>query len=138
VVEAAELAAVDADIRAMAMGYDTILSDGGASMSGGQRQRVALARALVHKPALLILDEATSALDSETERRVIHNLSELRCTRIVLAHRLSTIVDADLILVMDGGEVVEAGTHHELLSQGQHYARLVAAQLSTEGPRGVA
>ena len=138
IAEAARLAAVDEDIRAMPMGYDTILSDGGASMSGGQRQRVALARALVHKPALLILDEATSALDSETERRVIHNLEELRCTRIVLAHRLSTIVNADLILVMDGGEVVETGTHHELLGRGQHYARLVAAQLTTDGPRGAA
>jgi ATP-binding cassette subfamily B protein len=138
IVEAARLAAVDEDIRAMPMGYDTILSDGGASMSGGQRQRVALARALVHKPALLILDEATSALDSETERRVIKNLEDMRCTRIVLAHRLSTIVHADLILVMDGGEVVEAGTHQELLSRGAHYARLVAAQLQTEGPRGTA
>jgi ABC-type bacteriocin/lantibiotic exporter with double-glycine peptidase domain len=138
IVEAARLAAVDDDIRAMPMGYDTILSDGGASMSGGQRQRVALARALVHKPALLILDEATSALDSETERRVIKNLEDLRCTRIVLAHRLSTIVNADLILVMDSGEVVEAGTHHELLSRGAHYARLVAAQLQSDGPRGSA
>ena len=88
---------------------------------------------------MLILDEATSALDSETERRVSKNLEDLRCTRIVLAHRLSTIVHADLILVMDAGEVVESGTHHELLSRGQHYARLVAAQLQTEAPhRGVA
>ena len=138
-VEAAKLAAVDDDIRAMPMGYDTILADGGASLSGGQRQRVALARALVHKPAVLILDEVISALDSETERRVSRNLEDLRCTRIVLAHRLSTIVNADLILVMDNGEVVETGTHHELLSRGQHYARLVAAQLQPDAPqRGVA
>jgi ABC-type bacteriocin/lantibiotic exporter with double-glycine peptidase domain len=139
IVDAARRAVVDEDIRAMPMGYDTILADGGASMSGGQRQRVALARALVHKPALLILDEATSALDSETERRVIRNLEELRCTRIVLAHRLSTIVNADQILVMDNGEIVESGTHDELLSRGQHYSRLVAAQLQTEpAQRGVA
>ena len=139
IVDAARLAAVDEDIRTMPMGYDTILADGGASLSGGQRQRVALARALVHKPAMLILDEATSALDSETERRVIRNLEDLRCTRIVLAHRLSTIVNADLILVMDAGEIVETGTHHELLSRGQHYSRLVAAQLQTDAPqRGVA
>jgi ATP-binding cassette subfamily B protein len=143
IVEVARLAAVDDDIRAMPMGYDTVLADGGASLSGGQRQRVALARSLLHKPALLILDEATSALDSETERRVSKNLEDLRCTRIVLAHRLSTIVNADLILVMDAGEVVESGTHHELLSRGQHYARLVAAQLQAEDPqrgadRGVA
>jgi ABC-type bacteriocin/lantibiotic exporter with double-glycine peptidase domain len=139
IVDAARRAVVDEDVRAMPMGYDTILADGGASMSGGQRQRVALARALVHSPALLILDEATSALDSETERRVIRNLEDLRCTRIVLAHRLSTIVNADVILVMDAGEVVETGTHHELLARGRHYARLVAAQLQTEpAQRGVA
>jgi ATP-binding cassette, subfamily B, bacterial len=139
IIDAARLAVVDEDIRAMPMGYDTVLSDGGASLSGGQRQRVALARALVHKPALLILDEATSALDSETERRVMRNLEDLRCTRIILAHRLSTIVNADLILVMDAGEIVESGTHNELLSRGQHYARLVAAQLQAEAPhRGVA
>ena len=139
IVDAARRAVVDEDIRAMPMGYDTILADGGASMSGGQRQRVALARALVHSPALLILDEATSALDGETERRVIRNLEDLRCTRIVLAHRLSTIVNADLILVMDAGEIVETGTHHELLARGQHYSRLVAAQLQAEPPqRGVA
>ncbi|HEX3760932.1 MAG TPA: peptidase domain-containing ABC transporter [Kofleriaceae bacterium] len=138
IVEAAQLAGVDDDIRAMPMGYDTVLSDGGASMSGGQRQRIAIARALLHRPALVILDEATSALDGETERRVSDHISGLRCTRIVLAHRLSTIVDADLILVMDGGEVVETGTHRELLSHGQHYARLVAAQVTTDGSRGIA
>jgi len=139
IVDAARRAVVDEDIRAMPMGYDTILSDGGASMSGGQRQRVALARALVHHPALLILDEATSALDGETERRVIRNLEELHCTRIVLAHRLSTIVNADVILVMEAGEIVESGTHHELLARGQHYSRLVAAQLQAEpAQRGVA
>jgi ATP-binding cassette, subfamily B, bacterial len=135
IVEAARLAAVDDDIRAMPMGYDTLLADRGASLSGGQRQRIALARALVHKPALVILDEATSALDSETERRVIGNLEELRCTQIVLAHRLSTIVNADLILVMDNGVVVETGTHDELLSRSQQYSRLVAPQLPGSAPQ---
>jgi ABC-type bacteriocin/lantibiotic exporter with double-glycine peptidase domain len=123
---------------AMPMGYETLLADGGQSLSGGQRQRIALARALVPEPAILILDEATSALDSETERKVIRNLEQLRCTRIVLAHRLSTIVNADLILVMEGGEVVESGTHQDLLARGQHYSRLVSAQLQPESPRGVA
>ncbi len=137
IVESAQLAVIDEDIRAMPMGYDTLLSDGGASLSGGQRQRVALARALVHKPALLILDEATSALDSETERRLIKNLQQLKCTQIVLAHRLSTIANADLILVMANGEVVESGTHQELLKRGEHYARLVAAQLQSDEPRDV-
>jgi len=138
VFDAARRAAVHEDITAMPMAYDTVLADGGQSLSGGQRQRIALARALVHDPAILILDEATSALDSETERTVIKNLEQLRCTRIVLAHRLSTIVNADLILVMNAGEVVETGTHQELLSRGQHYSRLIAAQLQPESHRGVA
>jgi ABC-type bacteriocin/lantibiotic exporter with double-glycine peptidase domain len=138
VIAAARAAAVHDDVDAMPMAYDTLLTDGGASLSGGQRQRVAIARALVHKPALVILDEATSALDSETERKVIDNLSKLKCTRIILAHRLSTIVSADLILVMDQGEVVESGTHQELLARGQHYSRLVAAQLRPQTGREVA
>ncbi len=129
VMGAARMAGVHEDVDAMAMGYDTLIADGGTSLSGGQKQRMALARALVHRPVLLILDEATSALDSQTERLVMQNLANLRCTRIILAHRLSTIAAADLILVMDRGEVVEAGTHTELLARGQQYSRLVAAQL---------
>ena len=138
IIDAARRAAIHDDIMAMPMGYETLLFDGGHSLSGGQRQRIALARALVTDPAILILDEATSALDSETERRVIQNLEELRCTRVVLAHRLSTIVNADLILVMDGGEITELGTHQELLARSQHYARLVAAQLQPNAPAGAA
>jgi ABC-type bacteriocin/lantibiotic exporter with double-glycine peptidase domain len=129
VVGAARQACIHEDIDRMPMGYDTLIADGGSSLSGGQRQRIALARALVHKPAVLILDEATSALDAETERRVMENLGRLNCTRVILAHRLSTIASADLILVMDEGEIIEAGTHAELLARGQHYRRLVAAQL---------
>jgi len=132
VVNAARAAVIHEDIEAMPMGYDTILADGGSSMSGGQRQRVAIARALVHRPSVLVLDEATSALDAETERAVMANLAKLQCTRIVLAHRLSTIANADLIIVMDNGEVVESGTHQQLLAQGQLYSRLVAAQMRPE------
>ena len=91
------------------MGYDTILADGGASLSGGQRQRLALARALVRRPAILLLDEATSALDAVTERQIQEDLAGLRATRVVIAHRLSTVRDADLILVMDQGEDRRAG-----------------------------
>jgi ABC-type bacteriocin/lantibiotic exporter with double-glycine peptidase domain len=138
VIAAARSAAVHDDIEAMAMGYDTLIADGGSSLSGGQRQRLAIARALVHRPPLLILDEATSSLDAETERAVMHELQQLRCTQIVLAHRLSTIAAADLILVMERGEIVESGTHRELLERGAVYSRLVAAQLRPDGEKEVA
>jgi ABC-type bacteriocin/lantibiotic exporter with double-glycine peptidase domain len=129
---AARLACVHDDIMALPMGYHTLLLDRGGAVSGGQRQRLALARALVRKPALLLLDEATSALDAATERDVQASLQELACTRIVIAHRLSTVKRADLILVMDDGEIVEAGTHTQLLDQAGAYSELVAAQLDDD------
>lgn len=128
VVEAAKRAAIHDDIQALPMGYETILADGGASMSGGQRQRLALARALAAEPAIVLLDEATSSLDTVTEAAIQRSLANLNCTRIVIAHRLSTVVDADLILVMDRGHVVESGTHRELLAGGDVYRRLVERQ----------
>ncbi|WAS95765.1 peptidase domain-containing ABC transporter [Nannocystis punicea] len=124
VIDAAKRAAIHDEIAALPMGYDTILADRGASLSGGQRQRLVLARALVGKPAMLLLDEATSNLDTVTEAAIQRSLASLRCTRVVIAHRLSTVVDADLILVMDGGRIVESGTHRHLLSHGDVYRRL--------------
>jgi len=109
---------------AMPLAYDTPLLDRGASLSGGQRQRIALARALLAKPAVMILDEATSALDGITERKVQQALANLRCTRVVIAHRLSTVRDADVILVLHDGELVEQGDHGELLARGGYYHRL--------------
>lgn len=132
VVEAAKLAHVHGDIVAMPMGYDTPLTDGGGSLSGGQRQRVALARALATKPSVLLLDEATSALDAVTERKVQEALGGLRCTRVVVAHRLSTVRQADRIFVMSGGRLVEQGRHAELLARAGIYAGLVASQLDDE------
>jgi len=129
VVDAARMAHIHDEILAMPMGYESILLDRGTSLSGGQRQRLALARALVRKPAILLLDEATSALDAITESKVHQALAELRCTRIVIAHRLSTVVGADLILTMEDGALVEAGTHEQLLARGGVYASLVSAQL---------
>jgi len=114
------------------MGYETLLLDGGGSLSGGQRQRVALARALVHRPAILLLDEATSALDAITEAQVHQHLAALRCTRIVIAHRLNTIRDADLILVLEDGAIVERGAHAALLAQRGHYAALVQSQMEID------
>jgi ABC-type bacteriocin/lantibiotic exporter with double-glycine peptidase domain len=132
VVEAAQLAGIHEDIIAMPMGYETLLLDGGGSLSGGQRQRVALARALVHRPAILLLDEATSALDAITEAQVHQHLAALRCTRIVIAHRLNTIRDADLILVLEDGAIVERGAHAALLAQRGHYAALVQSQMEID------
>jgi ABC-type bacteriocin/lantibiotic exporter with double-glycine peptidase domain len=134
---ACALACLDEAIAAMPMGYDTMLADGGSSLSGGQRQRLSLARALVRRPDVLVLDEATSALDSITENRVQESLRGLRCTRVVVAHRLSTIVEADKIVVLEQGRVVAMGRHAELMVQSPAYRELLRAQGAevTRAPR---
>jgi ABC-type bacteriocin/lantibiotic exporter with double-glycine peptidase domain len=129
VEEAGKLAAVHDEVMAMPMGYDTLLADGGGSVSGGQRQRIALARALARRPAVLLLDEATSALDVVTEAAVQKSLERLRGTRVVIAHRLSTVSRADLILVVEDGRIVERGKHEELLAKRGAYWTLVNGQL---------
>jgi ABC-type bacteriocin/lantibiotic exporter with double-glycine peptidase domain len=128
---AARVACLHDDVAEMPMGYDTVISDGGGSLSGGQRQRVAIARAILRNPTLMLLDEATSALDNQTEAAVIANLEKLRCTRITVAHRLSTIRNADLIVVMDKGRIVEQGTYSELAARGGLFTQLLAASQSS-------
>jgi ABC-type bacteriocin/lantibiotic exporter with double-glycine peptidase domain len=132
VTRATSIAAIHDDITQMPMAYETRIDEGGCSLSGGQRQRIAIARAVAHRPQLLLLDEATSHLDVVTESIVDRNLDELPCTRVVIAHRLSTVRNADLIVVMDNGSVVEQGTHDELLARNGHYAALVRNQLGRE------
>jgi ATP-binding cassette subfamily B protein len=124
---AAELACVDDVIAALPQGYDTRLGMGGSRLSGGQRQRLGLARALCREPALLLLDEATSALDAESEARVHRNLAQLGCTRVVVAHRLSTVRDADRILVFEGGQIVQSGSYDELARSPGLFASLAAS-----------
>ncbi|RDI35442.1 ABC-type bacteriocin/lantibiotic exporter with double-glycine peptidase domain [Lentzea flaviverrucosa] len=129
IVRAARLAGLHDEITAMPQRYATRLAQRGTGLSGGQRQRLALARALVHRPAVLLLDEATSHLDAVTETEVHRNLADQRCTQIVIAHRLSTVRDADQILVLHDGRLVETGTHDQLLTRDGHYTALVTAQL---------
>ena len=136
VIGAAKLAHIHDDIVRMPLGYDTVLSSGGACLSGGQRQRLALARVLARRPSILVLDEATNALDAVTETEVHHELRALSCTTIVVAHRLSTVAAADLILVLDNGVLVEQGTHRELLAKDKVYARLVQSQVDGSRMRG--
>ena len=126
--EAAEIAGIADDIRAMPMGMKTMISEGSGGVSGGQKQRLMIARAVAPKPRVLILDEATSALDNRTQKQVSEALDALACTRIVIAHRLSTIKNCDRILYLEGGRIVEDGTYDELIAAGGLFAELVERQ----------
>ena len=130
VEEAARIANSHDFIMETEAGYQTMIGDRGCRLSGGQRQRLSIARAILRDPSILILDEATSALDTESERLVQEALEKLMKgrTTIVIAHRLSTIVNADKICVLHRGEIVEAGTHAELIALNGHYKRLVDMQ----------
>jgi ABC-type multidrug transport system fused ATPase/permease subunit len=134
VIEAAKIAHVDEFVDTFTDKYDTIVGERGVKLSGGQRQRVAIARAIIADPRIMILDEATSSLDSESEAMIRDGLRRLRRgrTTFVIAHRLSTIESADQILVLEAGEVVERGTHNDLMALGGRYRELHDRQYGVE------
>lgn len=127
--EAARLAGIDKDIAALPMGMHTLISEGGGGFSGGQKQRILIARALLNKPSLIFFDEATSALDNISQKQVADNLDTLGCTRVVIAHRFSTIRHCDRIIVLDKGEIVEEGTFDELMANGKLFYEMSKRQL---------
>jgi len=127
--DAARMAGLEEDIKAMPMGMHTVISEGAETFSGGQKQRILIARAIVHRPRIVLFDEATSALDNRTQEVVSRSLESLKATRIVIAHRLSTIQNADRIYVVEGGRVVEEGTYSELLRRRGVFSRLAERQM---------
>jgi ABC-type bacteriocin/lantibiotic exporter with double-glycine peptidase domain len=126
--DAVRAAGLAEEIAAMPMGLHTFVSEGGSNLSGGQRQRLLIARALVRKPTIVLFDEATSALDNRTQALVTTSLERLQSTRVVVAHRLSTIRQADRIYVIVGGRVVQQGTFTELARQAGPFAQLMVHQ----------
>ena len=130
VITAAKIANADSFITGLSEGYDTNIGDDGNKLSGGQKQRVSIARAVLKNPPIMILDEATSALDTESERFVQDALEKMmeNRTSLVIAHRLSTIQKADWIVVMEKGDIVEQGTHYDLIAKKGMYNKLVELQ----------
>ncbi|MCW8959389.1 MAG: ATP-binding cassette domain-containing protein, partial [Gammaproteobacteria bacterium] len=130
IIEAARTANIHEFITSLPEGYATVVGERGLKLSGGEKQRIAIARAVLKNPKILVFDEATSSLDSHSERVILEALRHIASdhTTLVVAHRLSTIIDADRILVMDQGRIIEHGNHHQLLEQNGHYAQMWALQ----------
>ena len=127
--EAARKVSLDKDIEELPMGMNTMVLSGGKSLSGGQLQRLIIARAIIRNPKILLFDEATSALDNLTQQAVSKSLEELKQTRIVIAHRLSTVINADNIYVMKDGQVIESGTYNQLMKKNGFFAKLAERQV---------
>jgi ATP-binding cassette subfamily B protein len=134
ILEAAERARLGELLKELPDGLETMVGERGLKLSGGEKQRVAIARILLRNPPIVIFDEATSSLDTDTERAIMESLSELAegRTTLMIAHRLATVADADVIVVMDKGRIVEEGTHEILLSRGGLYAKMWEAQRGLE------
>ncbi|PFJ06661.1 ABC transporter [Bacillus cereus] len=131
VKKAAEIAQISETIEEMPMKYDTLISDMGSNLSGGQRQRIALAKSILNKHSVVILDEATSSLDSLNELKISNYFKDIGCTCIIIAHRLSTIMNCDSIFVLDKGEIIEEGTHEELIKLNGKYSELYHSTINS-------
>lgn len=131
IIHACQLAGIHDSIIKFSEGYDTFIGEGGLRLSGGEGQRIEIARLFLKCPSILLLDEATSALDTETEQHILASIDKIPATKIVIAHRLSTITRADNILVMCHGQIVESGTHQELVDMSSMYAQLWEKQISS-------
>jgi ATP-binding cassette subfamily B multidrug efflux pump len=131
---AAEISNIDPDVQAFPARYETIVGERGITLSGGQKQRTAISRAVIRDPKILILDDALSSVDTYTEEQILHELKQLMRNRtsILISHRVSTVKEADEIVVLERGEIVERGTHAELLSRNGYYAELYRRQLLEE------
>ncbi|MBP3652219.1 MAG: ABC transporter ATP-binding protein, partial [Clostridia bacterium] len=132
IVRAAQYAQADGFVRGFAKGYESDIEQGGSNVSGGQKQRLCIARALLRKPKILILDDSTSAVDTATEARIREAFAnELKdSTKIIIAQRITSVMDADRILVLDEGKVTGIGTHDELLKTNQEYREIYESQMS--------
>jgi len=131
---AAEISQIAADVQSFPNKYQTVVGERGITLSGGQKQRTAISRAVIRDPKILILDDALSSVDTYTEERILHELKQVMRNRtsILISHRVSTVKEADEIIVLDKGEIVERGTHAELLARGGYYAELHRRQLLEE------
>ncbi|MEI1420556.1 ABC transporter ATP-binding protein/permease [Bacillus cabrialesii] len=133
IMEAAKHAQIHDTIMKLPNGYDTVLGQRGVNLSGGQKQRISIARALIRKPAILLLDDSTSALDLQTEAKLLEAISTYECTTLIITQKMTTAMKADKILLLEDGEMIEKGTHSELLSESQLYKRIYESQFGREG-----